>query len=106
MRLGRAIQSEEAQCPTAESRYDEVPTYPAGTSLLRPRQHRAVAARLRRADPVASREESLAQLRFARVYDLSGRDRGTEPQGGELVLKADTGRAFEMSAGETASLSL
>jgi hypothetical protein len=40
------------------------------TSLLTPEQHRAVAARLRQADPRASGEDHLAQLRFARLHEL------------------------------------
>jgi hypothetical protein len=42
----------------------------AGTSLLTPAQHRVVAARMRRADPQASGEQHLMQLRFARLHDL------------------------------------
>jgi hypothetical protein len=46
------------------------PTSQAGTSLLSPEQHRAIAARLRQADPAESGEESLNQLRLARLHDL------------------------------------
>jgi hypothetical protein len=42
----------------------------AATSLLSPAQHRAIAARMRQADPQASGNDSLAQLRCARLHDL------------------------------------
>jgi hypothetical protein len=42
----------------------------AGTSLLTPAQHRTVAARMRRADPQASGEQHLLQIKFARLHDL------------------------------------
>jgi len=37
-------------------------------SLMTPARHRAVTAGLRQADPRASGEDSLAQLRFARLH--------------------------------------